>query len=60
MYKVNENCIGCGWCVSLCPDVFQINDHDVSEVIVDEIPDGLEEIIKEAQVACPMQAIVEK
>ena len=27
-----EECISCGVCVDICPEVFRLNDRDVSEV----------------------------
>lgn len=58
MYKVNENCIGCGTCVGLCPEVFDFNDDGVAENILGEIPEELEEQAKEAAQCCPVNAIV--
>lgn len=55
--KVNSDvCIGCGTCVSMCPDVFEFKD-DKAQVIknVDHIKN--EKCIKEAKEACPVQAI---
>jgi len=50
-------CIGCGLCESICPEVFQLNDEGISEVIVDEIPESLIESAKEAESQCPTGAI---
>jgi ferredoxin len=49
-------CTGCGLCVDTCPDVFEMGD-DVAEVIVDEVPEGEVENVKEAADACPVEAI---
>ncbi|MDD5032103.1 MAG: ferredoxin [Patescibacteria group bacterium] len=52
--KVNQElCIGCGACVSLCPDVFKMNDAGKSEVIGEENID----CAKNAAASCPVQAI---
>ncbi|MDD5291482.1 MAG: ferredoxin [Patescibacteria group bacterium] len=48
-----ELCIGCGACVSLCPDVFKINDAGKSEVISEENV----ACAKNAAESCPVQAI---
>jgi ferredoxin len=53
---VNEQeCISCGVCVDICPEVFLLNDRDVSEVYN---PTGApEEKIQEAIDSCPVQCI---
>ncbi len=51
-----DDCIGCGTCVEICPDVFQINDEtDVAEVIA--TGNGPEEQIEEAIASCPVDCI---
>jgi ferredoxin len=57
MVKVNENCIGCGACTAVCPDVFDLNDDGVAENILGEVPADLEESVKEAAESCPVEAI---
>ncbi len=52
-----DACIGCGLCQAICPEVFQLNDEGISEVIVDEIPEDLIESAKEAEAQCPTAAI---
>lgn len=52
-----DTCISCGICVSACPDVYQFNDDEKSESIVDEIPEELVEDAKGARDACPVDAI---
>lgn len=54
MIKVNqEQCIGCGLCVSLCPDVFAMNDDYQAEPIADTN----HECAKRAAASCPVDAI---
>ncbi len=54
MIKVNqETCIGCGTCVALCPQTFQLNDGGKSEVISQDDT----ECAKGAVASCPVQAI---
>ena len=55
--KVKNMFIGCGACQALVPDVFEINDEGVAEVIVDIIPENLEEEVKDASESCPVNAI---
>ena len=54
---VNEECIGCGMCESICADVFAINDDGVAEAIVDEVPEDMEDDAQEAADGCPVTAI---
>lgn len=51
-----EECIGCGSCVELCPEVFRMNeDKEKAEVILPE--GGPKECIEEAMEACPVSCI---
>lgn len=51
-----DTCIGCGSCVSICPDVFQLNDEGFSNVIAQ--PDESNEAsAREAADSCPVDAI---
>lgn len=50
-----DGCIGCGVCVGVCPEVFQMADDGLSEVIAS--PDGFEEQVKEAADSCPVEVI---
>ncbi len=50
-----DECISCGLCVETCPEVFRLNDKDLSEVYN---PTGAsEEKIQEAIDSCPVQCI---
>ncbi len=58
--KVNQEvCIGCGACVAIAEDVFEINDEGLSKVKVEVVPEGSEENAKEAINSCPTTAIEE-
>jgi ferredoxin len=47
--------ISCGLCAEICPEVFRLNDKDLSEVYN---PQGApEEKIQEAIDSCPVQCI---
>ena len=51
-----EECIGCGSCVELCPEVFNMNeDKEMAEVILSE--GGPKECIEEAIDTCPVSCI---
>lgn len=52
--KVDKDlCIGCGLCVSLCPDVFQLREDGKSEVKNPSGECNLEEVVE----SCPVAAI---
>ena len=53
---VNSNCIGCGLCPSICPDVFMMTDEGVAAAR-DEIDPSLEGMVREAADSCPVNAI---
>jgi ferredoxin len=55
--KIEDTCTSCGLCVDTCPEVFEMG-SDMAEVIVDEVPDGLEEAVKQAVEECPVEAII--
>lgn len=50
-------CISCGICPSICPEVFQMADDGLAEVIVDVIPSGSEGTAEEAKESCPVSVI---
>ena len=52
-----ENCIGCGLCPDVCPEVFRLNDENVAEVIADPVPPEAEETAQQARDDCPVDAI---
>ena len=43
LYVDQDLCISCGACIALCPDVFDWNDDEKAHVIVDPVPEDLEE-----------------
>ncbi len=51
-----DECIGCGSCQEICPEVFKLNEEtEKSEVIKPE--GGPEDLIEEAMGECPMSCI---
>ena len=52
-----SSCIGCGKCEGICPEVFQLNNDGISEVIVDEVDNSLLDTVKEAESECAGSAI---
>ena len=49
-----EKCIGCGACVSFCPDVFEMND-DGKAVVIAQKSDSCD--IEDSPSVCPVGAI---
>ncbi len=55
-FHVNQEvCIGCGTCVNICPDCFEINDEGKSQVKVEDTTCGCD--TKEVIDDCPVRAI---
>lgn len=52
-----DNCIGCGACESIEPNVFQLDDEGISTVIEENIASANEENITDAVQSCPTSAI---
>ena len=56
--KINEEeCIGCGACVSLCPEVFDFNDEGYATAKKEEISEELSQKVIDALESCPVDAI---
>lgn len=56
-FSVNENCIGCGLCTTLCPEVFSMEYSPVAHAAPGDVPGELEELALEAKNHCPVDAI---
>ena len=57
---IKANCIGCGMCTSICPDVFEFGADGLSENKLGdekELDASLVDAVKEAADSCPGQAI---
>ncbi len=55
--QVTDDCISCGLCIDTCPEVFEMGDER-AEVIVDEVPEDLEDAVQQAAEECPTEAII--
>jgi ferredoxin len=51
-----DTCIGCGLCVSTCPEVFQM-EGDKAVVIATPVPKDAEDNCQKATDECPVTAI---
>ncbi|MDP2647494.1 MAG: ferredoxin [Desulfobacterales bacterium] len=56
VYIDEEQCIGCGSCEEICPEVFKLDEEgEKAEVIMPE--GGPEDLIEEAMETCPVECI---
>lgn len=53
--RVNDDCIGCGLCANICPEVFTMTDDGVSQAVGDA--DQNSNGVLESAEACPVNAI---
>jgi ferredoxin len=51
-----DACIGCGLCVNMAPEVFQMED-DKAVPLSDLVAEGQEEVAKKMAEDCPVDAI---
>ncbi|MBR2828686.1 MAG: ferredoxin [Bacilli bacterium] len=59
--KVNQDaCIGCGACLSIAEDLFELNEDGLSHAKVEEVPEDKQDQAKEAIESCPTGAIEEE
>ena len=55
-----EACIGCGACLAIAEDLFEMNADGLSEAKVDEVPEDKVSQANEAVESCPTGAIVKE
>ena len=55
--QIIEGCIGCGLCVSTCPEVFRMTDEGVAEAYQSPRPED-EPCVQEAANGCPVSVIL--
>ena len=58
-YKVNDTCIGCGFCAATCPEVFSMTADGTATAIDTEVPAEAADSAAEACDGCPAEAIEE-
>ncbi len=51
-----DECVACGTCVEICPEVFEMEDGADTAVVIKE-NGGPEDLIQEAIDTCPVQCI---
>ena len=56
-YRVNNACIGGGFCAATCPDIFEMNGDRRAVAADREVPPELEDAAEEAYTGCPVAAI---
>lgn len=54
---IQDECVGCGICPSICPDVFSMGDDGKAHAIKDEVLPENEDEVKDAESSCPVNAI---
>lgn len=52
-----SNCIGCGMCVSICPQVFSMDEDGTAKAVEGIVEESLIEDTNEAASQCPVAAI---
>ncbi|AET69492.1 ferredoxin [Desulfosporosinus orientis DSM 765] len=55
---VSAECIGCGACTEVCPQIFRMNSYDIAEAYTNPVPADAEECAKTAARSCPVSAII--
>ena len=58
-YFVNENCIGCGLCTNVCPEIFAMSNEGTAIASGNEVSPEQMDSAKEAANGCPVDAIEE-
>lgn len=56
---IRENCIGCGACQAIAPNIFEIDDEGICKVLTETVSENDEEDFNDAKDSCPTGAIVE-
>lgn len=56
-FYVNEDCIGCGLCVSTCPEVFSMSEEGTAKAVDEDAAPDVQSAAEEAKDNCPVSAI---
>lgn len=52
-----EACVGCGLCVEICPDYYELDKDGKAQGKLKSIPKELEMLCEKAAAECPVDAI---
>jgi ferredoxin len=52
-----EECISCGACIELCPNVFTWGDYNKAVAYTNPVPEMSQDACRKADVACPVAVI---
>jgi ferredoxin len=55
LLEISDECIACGNCMELCPDVFQLPEGAEKSTVI--LPEGGPDCVDEAIEECPVGAI---
>ncbi len=56
--RVDEDaCVGDGSCVSICPEIFEM-EGEVAKAKIEDVPEELKDSCQEAADVCPVEAII--
>jgi ferredoxin len=55
--RITEDCISCGLCVDICPDVFEMGEQ-FAQIKMADIPKKHKESVNQAAEECPVSAII--
>jgi len=50
-------CCGYGVCAEICPEIYQVDEIGIVNLLQEIVPEGLEAKAKEAAAACPQSAL---
>ena len=56
-FFVNSDCIGCGLCASVCPEVFSMTDDNVAQAAEKNLEGHTASLAQQALEQCPVSAI---
>ncbi len=54
----HDLCTGDGICEEVCPEIFEVREDGLAYVKDEDVPEDLEDAVKEAAEQCPSEAII--